>query len=205
MRCLIAFTCAMTLFLAPISFAQVTEPNAAPAGGPPPPPTRLEAMLYARGVVITKGYTDIGTLEANQDGQVRITAVDLIDMNRGGGERGLAVTVRQIGEPAIEAVSYIDFDEIDQLLAALDTLAKQQGPPTAMEHFDIEYRTKGDLEVANVERERVRYFQVRGIQFLPTGQVIQARAFLPFNLLAEMQRHLNAAKQVLQAARQPGK
>src|SRR5688572_2718976 len=97
MRCLIAFTCAMTLFLAPISFAQVTEPNAAPAGGPPPPPTRLEAMLYARGVVITKGYTDIATIDDGAGASVRVTAVELLDAQRGQKERGLAITISEPG------------------------------------------------------------------------------------------------------------
>ena len=194
MRFLIGLSCAMLLCCAPMSSAQVSD---SPPPSAPAPPTRLEGMLYARGVVIAKGYTDLGTLEANQDGQVRITAVVLNDVQRNTGERGLAITVRQIGEPAVETVSYVDSDEIGQLLAALDTLAKEPQPPGGMEHVDVEYRTKGDLEVANIERERVRYLQVRGIQLLPTGQIVQARAFLPINLLTEMQRQISAAMQLL--------
>lgn len=208
MRCLIAFTCAMCFALAPYGFGQTDDPRGdeTPRAIPLPGPlTRLESLLNLRGVVMIKGYTEIGTIEGDYGSSVRITAVELTDPARREREHGLAITVRQGGDPIVDAVSYVDFDEIDALLAALDALGKVDASATAMEHVDAEYRTRGDLEIASIERERVRYVQVRSIQMLPTTQIITAQAVFPVNRLGEIHRQVTAARQALEAARQSNK
>ena len=171
----------------------------------PPPLTRLETLLNLRGVVVVKGYTLIGTIESNHGDSVRVTAVELTDPARGDREYGLAIAVRQAGDPGVEAVSYIDADEIDALLSAIDALGKIDRDATTMEHVDADYRTRGDFEIANIERDGARYVQAQSIQVLPTMQVIVSRAFFPANRLGEIQRQIAAAKRTLDATRDAGK
>src|SRR5688572_8170599 len=98
-----------------------------PLYGPMPPQTRLEAISTQKGVVLIKGYTDIGETQSEEGAIVRVTAVEFSDAGRQARERGLAVTVRERNAPADAGpppVSYVDYEEIDPLISALDTLVK---------------------------------------------------------------------------------
>lgn len=210
MRRVIVIACAIAVCCIAPTLAQDADKQDNPPRQPVPwpmgPATQLENVLHVRGAVVVKGYTDIGTITGDYNDSVRITAVELTTPGTNEKATGLAVTVSQGGDTIAESVSYVDFDEIDAMLAALETIAKLEGTaPTTMQRYDAEYRTRGDLELANVDREGARFLRVQSTQFLPTTQVVVAAAHFPANRMAELRRHLEAARDALVKSRDAAK
>jgi hypothetical protein len=132
---------------------------------------------------------------------VRVAAATFADANDPKArETGLVVSVREPGGQR-EALSYVDADEIDPLLAAVDTLAKLQPNLEAMQEVEGHYQTRGDLEVANTSVNGTRLAGVRCVQYLPlTSQLSWATSQLRLPRLAEFGQLLAAAKQTLDRA-----
>ena len=132
-----------------------TGANGQPAGvddaqamfGPPPPATRLEAIASQKGILITKGYTDVGDVQSDDGSRVRITAVSFTDA-RQSRETGVVVAIEQRGNEAA-VIAYVDADELDPLSEALDALAKLEQGASPMANVEGVYRTRGDLEFTN--------------------------------------------------------
>src|SRR6266568_524452 len=104
------------------TFAQVSP--ALPAGPVMEAPTRLEALELRKGTVIVKGYTEVGRVDGEEGSSITVSAIELKDATRGTKETGLAIVAQQGGDTRRQAISYVDFDEINALLTALDYLAK---------------------------------------------------------------------------------
>ena len=186
-------------------------PDAAPQAGEgeimppgfslaPPPLTRLEALGSQRGVLVIKGFTEVGQLAGDDGSSVRVMAVEFTDAPRKVRERGLAIHVVQNvnnGSPA-ETISYVDEEEIDALIENVAALGKLQANASPMESFEARYQTRGELELANIRMGGGRIVSVRGAQFIPaTGQPVFATAsFFPARM-EEFQQRLDAARQVL--------
>ena len=210
MRRFAFIACAIIALCLVPSFAQDADkqdkPDAQRIPWPMGPATQLENVLHLRGVVVVKGYTDIGTITGDYNDSVRVTAVELTTPGTSEKASGLAITVHQGGDPIVESVSYVDFDEIDAMLAALETIAKLEGAAaTTMQHYDADYRTRGELELANVDREGVRFLRVQSTVFLPTTQVVVAAALFPANRTGELRRQIEAARNALTKTRAAAK
>jgi hypothetical protein len=173
-----------------------------PIYGPPPPATRLEAIASQKGIVLTKGYTDVGELQADDGSRVRLTAVHFRDA-RGSIEQGLAVTLEQRGNDTGPVVVYVDLDELDGLSDALDALAKMEATASPLNNAEGVYRTRGDLEVTNHTSNGSRIVTIRATQIiLPSGQVLQSSATLRPARLGEIRQQIATAKETLQHARE---
>jgi hypothetical protein len=184
------------------------EPATPPAGmeatppmpffGPLPPQTRLEGLSAQRGIVLIKGYTDIGELQADDGAVVRLTAVQFADSSGQAKERGLAVSVETRGEDAARALAYVDYDEIDPLAAALETLVKLDLAASPLSNVEGQFKTRGDLEFANHTSNGGRVMTVRATQILtPSGQVLSAAASFRPARLAEFRQQVMTAKETL--------
>jgi len=176
-----------------------------PFYGPMPPQTRLEAISTQKGVVLVKGYTDIGETQSDDGTVVRVTAVEFTDAGKQARERGLAVTVRERNAPGDAGpppVSFVDYDEIEPLANALDTLVKLDMSASPMANFEGEYRTRGDLQFSNHTSNGTRVISVRAVQVvMPTGQVLSSMATFRPARLAEFRQQLAAAKETLDRAK----
>src|SRR5262249_22986010 len=75
----------------------------------PPTPTKMDAMLATRGAVILRGYTDLGSVQAEDGSGFAVTAVELNDASRGQKEYGLAVSVRRPGRSGVSVQTYVDY------------------------------------------------------------------------------------------------
>ena len=170
--------------------------DAPPMFGPPPPQTRLEAIASQKGILITKGYTDIGEVQADDGSRVRLTAVSFNDA-RQSRETGIVISIEQRGnEGAVNA--YVDADELDPLSEALDSLAKLDQGASPMANVEGVYRTRGDLEFTNHSSNGSRVVSVRATQILlPSAQVAQATATLRPARLAEIRQQIATAKETL--------
>lgn len=100
---------------------------------------RIETMLI-------KGRTYVATLKA-QNGTARVEATEIRDTNNSTRVRGVVITIVADSGPPGEIRALIDYEEIDALIKAFDTVAKADESITKLTHFDARYRTKADFEI----------------------------------------------------------
>ena len=115
------------------------------------PRTKLEAIDFRYARVLIKGFTQVATLEG-RGGDLRIDAVELRDTMEPARATGIVVVARDASDRTRENRAYIDYDEIDSFIKALDTVARIDETTTKLTGFEARYRTNGDLEV-NVFRQ----------------------------------------------------
>jgi hypothetical protein len=110
------------------------------------PRTKLEAIeaLYQR--VLIKGFSQIATIRV-RGADVRIDAVELKDNTSSTRATGIVIAMRESGERPSENRSFVDYEELDPLLRALDFSAKVNETVTKLVGFEARYRTLGDFEV----------------------------------------------------------
>jgi hypothetical protein len=106
----------------------------------PPPATKMEAFKPAAGSLVTFGYNELGKIS-------RI-AVDVRELKglQGSPVRGVVVEVTQ--DEYHRERSFVDADEIEELLKGLEALLAVTANPTPFENFEIQYTTKGELEIS---------------------------------------------------------
>jgi hypothetical protein len=109
------------------------------------PRNKLEEFESRLGAILVKGRTYVGTLRV-QDGSARVEATEIRDSGNSTRATGVVITFEP-GGPAGEVRSLIDYDEIDPLVRAFDTAAKADDSITKLTHFEVRYRTRGDLEI----------------------------------------------------------
>lgn len=129
-----------------------------------PPATKLEAFRPAAGSVLTMGYNALGAVQG-----ISLTVRELRD-SRGGMARGLVVEVYQ--SQYREERSFVDEDELAELLAGIDALLEVRTNPTKFQLFEVRYTTRGELQVTafNDRTGRVQYA-------LEVGRTLKAQKF----------------------------
>ncbi|HET9786601.1 MAG TPA: hypothetical protein VFP47_05690, partial [Pyrinomonadaceae bacterium] len=121
------------------------------------PRTNLEMMDRLMGSVIIKGFTRITTVE------IRGMRIDAVEMRQLGGTfryKGVVLSLREaqpVGDNRTrteESRAFIDYEEIDPLLNAIDVMSRVDETATKLVGFEARYRTKGDLELAVFRQTR---------------------------------------------------
>jgi hypothetical protein len=116
------------------------------------PRTRLEALDNRYDAVIVKGFTRITTVDVRG---VRIDAVEMRDMGSTTGRvKGIVVALREGGDHPNDNRAFVDYDEIDPLLIAIDALTRIDESTTKLAGFEAKYKTLGDLEVGVFRQTR---------------------------------------------------
>ena len=110
------------------------------------PRNKLEDFEGRVETILIKGRTYVATLKA-QNGQARVEATEIRDTANSTRAQGVVITIVADGGPSGEIRSLIDYDEIDPLIKAFDTVAKSDETITKLTHFESRYRTKGDFEI----------------------------------------------------------
>lgn len=115
------------------------------------PRTKLEAIegLYER--VLIKGFTQVAAFNA-RGGDVRVDAVELKEAGSPTRALGIVVAVREAGEKPRDNRSFIDYEQIESLIRAIDSIGRVNETVTKLTGFEARYRTPGDLEL-NVFRQ----------------------------------------------------
>lgn len=121
------------------------------------PRTKLEMLDRLQGSVVIKGFTRITTVE------LRGIRIDAVDMRQLGGDwrfKGVVLAMREaqpVGDNrqrTEESRAFIDYDEIDPLLNAMDVMSRVDEAATKLVGFEARYRTRGDLEIAVFRQTR---------------------------------------------------
>ncbi|MDX6406743.1 MAG: hypothetical protein QOH70_4198 [Blastocatellia bacterium] len=110
------------------------------------PRNKLEDFEGRMETILIKGRTYVATLRA-QNGYARVEATEIRDTGNSTRVTGVVITIVADGGPPGEIRSLIDYEEIDALIKAFDTIAKSDDSITRLTHFEARYRTKGDFEI----------------------------------------------------------
>ena len=111
------------------------------------PPTKIEAFQYQTGTVVIKAFTRIGGMRG-PGGFVDVTCMEVTEAQSAGKQQGLAVDIRENSRTEHTERVYIDYDEIDPLLRAIDYISKIGTDVTKLANFEARYTTRGDFSIA---------------------------------------------------------
>src|ERR1041384_5439005 len=144
----------LTLLCAGTAMAQRPGPEFWRKGGCEPlePRTRLEALDNRYTAVVVKGFTRITTVDVRG---VRIDAVEMRDMGSTTGRvKGIVVALREGGDHPNDNRAFVDYDEIDPLLIAIDALTRIDESTTKLAGFAAKYKTPGGMEAGVFRKTR---------------------------------------------------
>ena len=191
----VIFFLAITLFCGSSALAQQPGPQFWRKVGCEPfePRTRLEAVDESYGAVVIKGFTRITTVEVRG---VRIDAVDMRNSGNGSRAKGLVISLREGGERPNENRAFVDYDELDHLLNAIDMMSRVDETITRMPGFEAKYRTLGDFEIS-VFRQTQRGTAVT----LSAGICDRATQSMTLDELAKIKAMIQEAKSRLDEIR----
>ena len=106
----------------------------------------LEEFESRMETILVKGRSYVATLKA-QNGYARIEAAEIRDTSNSTRVAGVVITIVADSGPPGEIRALIDYEEIDPLVKAFDTIAKSDDSITRLTHFEARYRTKADFEI----------------------------------------------------------
>ena len=157
------------------------------------PRTKLEEIEDRHGTVVIKGFTRITTLEVRG---VRIDAVEMREMGNVSRAKGIVIALRDERPPVEnrnerpnDNRAFIDYEEIDPLLNAIDAVARVDETATKLAGFEARYRTQGDFEIGVFRQTRTGTAVV-----MSTGICDRATQTLTLDDLAKVKAMIQEAK-----------
>ena len=153
---------------------------------PVEPRTKLEALDDRHSTVILKGFTRITTVEV---AGVRIDAVEMREMGNVSRAKGVVVSLREGGERPRENRAFVDYEEVDSLLNAIDAISRVDETTVKLAGFEAKYRTLGDLEIQVFKQTRSGTAVI-----ITTGICENSRATLSLDDLAKIRAMIQEAK-----------
>jgi len=175
-----AFAVATISLISQTALSQAPIPPGASAP-PPPPATKLEAFRPEAGSVLTLGYNVLGKVNG-----ISVEEREMRD-SKGGKVRGVVVDITQ-GEYREER-SFIDADELPELIKGIDALLAVKTNPTTFENFEVRYTTKGELQITAFSNDnQVRYA-------VQAGRVLTAQVFTDADGVRRLQTMFEKAQE----------
>lgn len=142
------FAVFMLMFCSGAALGQRSGPEfrRALACEPLEPRTKLEEIETRYERVITKGFTQYATLNV-RGVEIRLDAVEMKDAATSTRALGFVIALKESGDKPRENRSFVDYEEIDRLIRAMESVAKVNESMTKLAGFEARYRTLGDLEI----------------------------------------------------------
>jgi hypothetical protein len=161
--------------------------------------TKLEAFQARTGVVIIRGFSEIGTARGMYSTSIVVESKEFADATTGKKEYGMTIEVKDNSRSLErESTSYIDYDEIDSLIKGLDYISKIDGGVTKLSNFQADYRTKGDLSFSTFSAQGEILFGVE------SGRIGSASAYFKGSSIADIRKLIVDAKAAIDAIRPAG-
>ena len=159
------------------------------------PRTKLETIDDRHSTVIIKSFTRITTVEV---AGVRIDAVEMREMGNVSRAKGVVVVVSggESNNRPRDNRAYVDYEEIEPLLNAIDAAARIDETTTKFPGFEAKYRTLGDLEITVFRQTRSG-----NAALMTTGICEQTRTTLTFDELSKVKAMIQEAKARLDETR----
>lgn len=163
-------------------------------------PTRIEALMSETGTVIVRGHTRVGSM-AGSRGTLYFTAWEVLDTRTGRREQGFSMDIGDPDRPETDERTdgervFVDYDEIPQLLKAIDYLVKLSPQVTKLSRYEAQYQTRGGL--------RLMAFNTSNnfITAVSTGDGRRPRFILRPSGLSDFRTLVENARDILDAAKQ---
>jgi len=139
---------AATLFAAfalstPFAFAQNLSDTV------PKAETKIEQFSAKTGVVIIKGFEEIGSLQGLYSTSVNIESKEFSNVSDGTKQYGITIQAfKENGKYDKKHTSFIDYDEIDSLIQGIEYIGKVKPDATKFKDFQADYSTRGNLKIS---------------------------------------------------------
>jgi hypothetical protein len=160
----------------------------------PEPQTKIEAFQAKTGSVLIKNYSEIGTVRGT-GGDVTVTSWEFTDPQTKRKEQGISVSVKDHGGAEREERSYVDYDEIDSLLAGIDYISKVSPNSMKLKSYEAVYETRGKLKVTFLT-------PYEGLEVgVYAGNFTRTNAFFTREQFADVRKLIVDAKAALDAIR----
>ena len=172
---------------------------AQPTGEAEKPKTKLEAFVGQDGVVIIRGFSKVGEVKGQYGSLLVVESKEFTNAGTGKREHGITVEVKESGRLERSHTSYVDFDEIPSLLKGLEYIGKVDKSSTALDQFQADYRTKGDLVVSTFSAEGGTKVAVS------SGMIGRTSAYLAFADLERIRELIQNAYTTLEKLRASSK
>jgi len=156
------------------------------------PRTKLEAVESRYEKILLKGFSSIANLNV-RGVLVRLDAVEMKDSASPLRAMGIVISLRSYpgeNQPPRENRSYIDYEEIDSLLKAMESVARVNESVTKLASFEARYRTVGDFEVIVFRQGRASGTAAQ----LSSGICDKVTALLTLDELETLRAHIVEAK-----------
>lgn len=152
------------------------------------PRTKLEAIESRYERVITKGFSQFATM-TSRGIEIRLDAIEMKDTADSTRAIGLVIALREMDESRRENRAFIDYQEVDRLIKAMESVARVNESITKLAGFEARYRTLGDLEI-NVFRQT----RSGTAASLSSGICDRVTALLTLDDLEKLRGHIIEAK-----------
>ena len=154
------------------------------------PRTKLEAIEGSYERILLKGFSQIATVRV-RGAEIRIDAVELRESTASTRAMGIAIAMKEADQERInENRAFVDYEEIDSLLKAIDFAAKVNETVTKLAGFEARYRTRGDFEFVVFRQGRASGTAVA----VTTGICDRVTGLLTLDELALVRAHIVEAK-----------
>lgn len=120
--------------------------------------TELETLAATTGKVVIKGASEIGKITPSGVGPVFLTAREYKVPTTGRREMGISIVVAPGSDQ--EARSYIDFDELPDLIKGIDVLLGSTTSMTQLDDLEAVYCTRGGFQVIAYQRRRNNWIAI---------------------------------------------
>jgi hypothetical protein len=160
----------------------------------PSPKTKLEEFSARTGVVIIRGFEEIGYVYGLYNTSVKVEAKEFVNVSTGKKEYGITIEVKEEkGRYDKDSTSYIDYDEIESLISGIDYIAKVDKSSTKFSNFQADYNTKGDFKIST--------FSTSGkiMVAVSSGHVGRVAAYFNLSTLSEIRSLIEGAKNKIDA------
>jgi hypothetical protein len=190
MKCHQLFIITVVLFFASVSTVAAQTPGPQfwrrATCEPFEPRTKLESLDQRYSTLIIKGFTRITTIDLRG---MRVDAVEMHDPGRTESAKGLVIALREGGDRPGDNRAFVDYDEIEPLLAAIDSLSRIDENSTKLTGFEARYQTRGDFEMVTFRQTN------RGTAVtLTTGICEKATATMSLDEFGKFKAMLQEAK-----------
>jgi len=112
--------------------------------------------------------------------------------SRGSSVRGVVVEVTDGGPLARTARSFVDEEELQELVNGLDALMSVRANPTTFKQFEVRYKTHGELDIAVVGSESSKMQYV-----ITAGRVFRESRWINERELQQFREWILAAQRIL--------
>jgi len=154
--------------------------------------TDLGVLEAQTGVIIIKGFGSVGSIPVGTD-VISVRSKESTDVSSGVKSYGLAIQIEANSLPRDRI--YVDYDEIDSLLGAMDYLIKIKYDVTALPGFEASYTTKAGLRILSNSVRRDGAIQ-HSLQYGDAPRIMLSSVQMTqlYDLIEQARKNLDALK-----------